>query len=62
MLAAIEFNDQLRAEAGKVDDISSSRYLTTEAPSAQATGLQQRPENPFSFGRRSAQLLCEFLY
>jgi hypothetical protein len=50
MLAAIAFDDELRFNAGEIDDIGRDRKLASEAE-AQLAVPQSSPQRPLRIGR-----------
>jgi len=54
VLRAVGFDDQLSANAKKVDNVQSDWDLSPELESAQATIAQKTPEAQFAVGRRAA--------
>ena len=54
MLRAVGFNDQLSANAKKVDNVRSDGDLPAKLKAAEATITQNTPEAQFAVGRRSA--------
>lgn len=58
VLSAIELNDQTRANADEVDDISTDRHLPSKSVTAQTAMPQVIPQTPFGIGRVQAQSAC----
>jgi hypothetical protein len=55
MLAAVHFDHQPGAQAGKIDDVPTHRNLTTEAKTVDLPPAQPRPEMILSIGHLGAE-------
>jgi hypothetical protein len=53
VLGTVSFDDQLGANAKKVDDVGADRNLSPKLDAIQATVAQKTPEPQFAVGRRS---------
>src|SRR5580693_1226375 len=54
VLRAVGFDDQLSANAKKVDNVGADRNLSAKLESAEATIAQETPQAEFAVGRRAS--------
>ena len=54
VLRTVGFDDQLSANAKKVDNVGADRNLSAKLESAQATIAQETPQAEFAVGRRAS--------
>ena len=54
VLRAVGFDDQLSANAEKVDNVRTDRNLPAKLETAEATIAKKAPETQFAVGRRAA--------
>ena len=55
VLPSVEFDNQSRAHADEIHDVSTEHCLPTEPESAELTVAQETPKNAFGIGRVRAQ-------
>jgi hypothetical protein len=61
MLRAIQFDDQSRAQAGKVGDVRTERHLAAEFVVSEPAVAEQVPQHPLVIGLAKPELSGEVL-
>ena len=54
MLAAVQFNDQMRFGADEIGNVGAKRMLAAEAEAAQLMATKMEPETGFGVGHAAA--------
>jgi hypothetical protein len=62
MLAAIDFDDQPRVQAGKVDNVVVDRYLPTEAKPIDLALAQEAPQGALRVRHIVAEAACVLVW